>query len=187
MIDDQKFHGGCITSGLRVNRPDCWVMVSCQGLCGSGGLNDIRSLRRYGAWAGIGCPIDLKVRVPAPESAAHAIRATSLADPHRMLTQVDDITVKGQLAEVRSGEHNPDSGNSPNESENFITFDRHPAHPGGCSLRCTGRVACHLHSAGSAQPATTCSCRSFSCTRDGQFGSQAVGWGHGYVAGMDWL
>src|SRR5260370_22059021 len=65
-----------------------------------------------------------------------------------------------ELAQVWLGEHNLDSGNSPNESENSITHDRHPAHPWGCSLRCTRRVACHLHSAGSAQPATTCPCRS---------------------------
>jgi hypothetical protein len=30
-------------------------------------------------------------------------------------------------------------------------------------------------------------CRSFGCTRDGEFGSQAVGWTHGHVAGLDWL
>jgi hypothetical protein len=92
-----------------------------------------------------------------------------------------------QLTEVRLREHNLDRGNSPNEFENSIVYDRRPAHPRGCSLRCTRRVACRLHPAGSEPPATTCPSRSFSCTGDVQFGGQAVGWGHGYVASMDWL
>src|SRR5260370_18562691 len=92
-----------------------------------------------------------------------------------------------ELAQVWLGEHNLDSGNSPNESENSITHDRHPAHPWGCSLRCTRRVACHLHSAGSSQPATTCPSRSCSRTRDGLFGAQALGCGHGHASTMDWF
>src|SRR5260221_1997340 len=93
----------------------------------------------------------------------------------------------GRLAEVGLEEHNLDRGNSPNEFENCITCDRHPAHPRGHGVRCARRVACHLHAAGFAQPATACPGRPFGCTSDGQFGSPAVGGCHGYVAGRGWL
>jgi hypothetical protein len=59
---------------------------------------------------------------------------------------------------VRDGSTILGGGNSLNESENSFTNRRHPAHPRRCSIRCTRRVACHIHPAGPAQPATTCPC-----------------------------
>src|SRR5215467_5288715 len=78
-------------------------------------------------------------------------------------------------------------GNSTYESEKSIPNDRRPAHPRRLNILCTGWVACHLHSAGFAQPTMACPCRSFRCTGDGQFGPQTVAWGHGHVASLDWL
>src|SRR5215469_14172235 len=77
-------------------------------------------------------------------------------------------------------------GKSPNESQNSITDDRHAAHPWRHSIRCTRRVACRLHSARSAQPATTGPCRSLGRTRDGKFGAPTIGRAHGHVASLDW-
>ena len=90
---------------------------------------------------------------------------------------VDVIVTRDSVRKFSYGSRILSGGHSPNESENSITNDRHPAHPRRYSIRCTRRVACHLHSAGSAQPATTCPCRSFSCTRDGQFRPQTVALG----------
>jgi len=57
-----------------------------------------------------------------------------------MLHQQLAITACSQLAEVRPGEHNLDSGNSPNGSEDSITDDCHSAHARGAVFGVLGGV-----------------------------------------------
>lgn len=60
-------------------------------------------------------------------------------------------------------------------------------HPRRRSVRGTRHIACHLHGARSAQPPTTCPCRSVCRASDGEFSPQIVAWRHGHVASLDWL